>query len=98
MGKFRIYQSSRTNCIYYILQEVGAERKVSISGPLTLISVALQERLKEIKSKYGKVSLGDTTVDMVRSLSSFIFIFLCYKYQGKHVSRVTLGRCILSST
>jgi len=24
-----------------------------------------QERLKEIKSKYGKVSLGDTTVDMV---------------------------------
>jgi hypothetical protein len=24
-----------------------------------------QERLKEIKKKYGKVSLGDTTVDMV---------------------------------
>ncbi len=24
-----------------------------------------QERLKEIKKNYGKVSLGDTTVDMV---------------------------------
>jgi hypothetical protein len=25
----------------------------------------VQEKLKEIKTKYGKVSLGDTTVDMV---------------------------------
>ena len=25
----------------------------------------MQEKLKEIKSKYGKVSLGETTVDMV---------------------------------
>jgi len=75
MGKFWINQSSRTNCVLHILQEVDAERKVSISGPLTLISVAIQERLKEIKSKYGKVSLGDTTVDMVGSLSSSIFLF-----------------------
>jgi hypothetical protein len=75
MGKFWIDQSSRTNCVLHILQEVDAERKVSSLGPLTLISVAIQERLKEIKSKYGKVSLGDTTVDMVGSLSSSIFLF-----------------------
>ncbi len=75
MGKFRIYQSGRTNCVYCILQEVGADRKVSISGPLTLISVALQERLKEIKSNYGEVSLGDNTVDIIGSLSSSILIF-----------------------
>jgi hypothetical protein len=32
-----------------------------------------QERLKEIKSKYGKVSLGDTTVDMVCHSIQFWF-------------------------
>ena len=28
----------------------------------------MQEKLKAIKSKYGKVSLGETTVDMVNEL------------------------------
>ncbi len=51
------------------LKVIWAKLEPAFCGVLVIwranVKDSKQERLKEIKKKYGKVSLGDTTVDMV---------------------------------
>ncbi len=45
---------------------------------LNLVSPHPQERLKKIKKDYGKISLGDTTVDMVGNPKFLDYILMCF--------------------
>ena len=43
-----------------------------------LVSFLPQERLKKIKKDYGKISLGDTTMDMVGIPKFHDYLLMCF--------------------